>query len=253
MSKEYNNNTSNEHHLEHNEDLHQVPNRPRLNRLDRSTVTSQQTNEVRPNRFAQGLTKLSESQNDENHTKSSMNGRDMNVLFRLGKEQDKKQAERDEYRELMRRYIYQRKEKPEIKQLPVQPDSVDMSNPLSFPDLSGKVIEPDSTKVEDSLSSVFDEIVIEVKKESNPWKKKDIKTIMENNKDKKVISTIPNKSPTKPVVMADTISVIVDFTTLYTDLLKNSPVDKEKEDELISLVDEDGFTRVSKPKKKTIY
>lgn len=245
MSQENNPDNPNTNNLEHTNNWTQVS----RSRLTRRNADSEQTNEVRTNRFVQGLTQLNNSQNSETTHQSSMNGRNMNVLYRLNSEQDKRQNDRDEHRELMQRYMYRRQKEPEKQQVSIQSEPVDMLDTTSFPSLLKKPVE--TNKVADSLSSVFDELVIDVKQGSNAWKNKDIKTIMETNKDKKVSPLISNKSQKKSAVVCDSINVIVDFSALYTDLLKNSPIDIDEES--VNPIDDDGFIRVLKPKKKILY
>jgi hypothetical protein len=257
MSESHNYSTPNKHSLENNNEWTEVTSRLR-NRFSRMTdqIIDVQTVEVKPNRFVRGLSQLNDVQNNTQSRKTDMNGRNMSIFYKLNEEQAEIQKQRDEHRELMQRYMYRRPKETPVKKLEyIQPDSIDVSNPSAFPDLLGKPVQVINKQTESSLSSVFDELVIDVKTESNPWKNKNIKSIMEKNKDKKVSSIIPNKPKAETVDITDSVHIMVEFTPLYDDLLKNIPIEEEHDEDQQPLIDNDGFTRVIKTKKqkKSLY
>lgn len=257
MSESYSINNSNKQNSDNNQKWQQVGRLQRLSHRGDRTVDIQ-TTEVKSNRFVQGLTNLSEQLNSESNRKTSMNGRNMNVLYQLNSEQDKKQKEREEYRELMQTYMYRRPKNESIKteEVLIQPEPINVLDPMSFPDIAGKPIVTEKTAVEDSFSSVFDELVIDVKKQSNPWTKKDIKTIMEQNKDKKVVSLSQSKPRIQKVELVEAVEIMVDFTSIYDDLLEKKPLENTEEvQEQEDPIDNDGFMKVIKQKKprKQLY
>lgn len=198
------------------------------------------------------LNKFAQRKSHENdHTSSSsLNGQNLSVFEKINRKFDEENEKKKEYRELMNQYMYRRPKHSTDKKIIVTPEKVDPSDISQFPSLNGESVKP---KQEDSLSNVFDVIIVETKKMTNPWTNNTLVKTMEMSADKQLKRVVCAKKT--PVLQeAKCISVMTDFHPLYADLMANKKLDDIENSANMQeeLIDEEGFTKVSSNRKKKL-